>query len=263
MFHRILVAAAAACAFSTAAHAAQIQATGGIFDGAAYGSSYRGPGGGAPMSNQPLGAVVDGGNGAFNQFGFYNQGTAGLSQTRQVDLLSGNVFRFFDTFTNTGTQALSTTLNFFGNLGSDGDELASTTQGGLIVTCQDDGNGACTEDPVLALVSGGNGLGRAAITPQRYDVSYAVTLAPGASLSLLNFAFLARDVAGPTAADLALAFDTGRSLLSAPRLDGLRAQQIAGIANFSLQAVPEPGSLALALVGLGLLGGRFRRRLAD
>jgi hypothetical protein len=259
MFHRILVAAAAAFAFAATAQAAPLQATGGIFDGTAYGNRYSGPGGATPVFNQPLGAVYDGGNGAFDVFGFYNQGTAGLAQTRQVDLLTGNVFRFFDTFTNTGTQAVSTTLGFFGNLGSDGDERVGTAQGGLVVTCQDDGNGACAEDPVLALVSGNNGLGRAAIAPDRYTVGYTVSLAPGASLSLLNYAFLASDDAGPTAADLALAFDTGRGLLSAPRLEGLSAQQIASIANFDLQSVPEPGSLALVLTGLGLLGRRIRR----
>lgn len=258
MFQRILVAAAAALAFATTVQAAQIQAAGGIFDGTAYGARYAGPGGATPMANQPLGAVYDGGNGAFDVFGFYNQGTAGLSQARQVDLLSGNVFRFFDTFTNAGSQSVTTTLNFFGNLGSDGDERVSTAQGGLFVTCQDDGGGTCTEDPVLALVSGNNGLGRGAITPDRYNVGYTVTLAPGQSLSLLNFAFLASDVAGPTVDDVALAFDTGRSLLSAPRLEGLSAEQVARIANFAT-AVPEPGSLALALTGLGLLGRRLRR----
>ena len=241
------------------AQADQFQATGGIFNGSDYGSSYLGAGGFTPLSNQALGQVVDGGNYAFDAFGFYNAGTEGLSQNRQVELLSGNVYRFFDTFTNTGSSRVTTTLNFFGNLGSDGDELVSVNGAGLIVSCTDDGAGSCTGQPVLALVSGNNGLGQAAITPDRYNVRYTVSLDPGQSLSLLNFAFLASDLNGPTAEDQALAAATGAQLLNAPRLEGLSAQQVAGIANYTVSPVPEPASGLLALAGLGLLGLTRRR----
>lgn len=244
----------------TIAHADQFQASGGIFDGSGYGTSYVGAGGNAALSNQALGEVVDGGNNAFDAFGFYNSGVEGLSQVRQVELLSGNVYRFFDTFTNNSGSQVTTTLNFFGNLGSDGDELVSHDGAGLIVSCTDDGAGQCTQQPVLALVSGNNGLGQAAITPDRYNVRYAITLAPGQSLSLLNFAFLASDINGPTTADQALAQSTGLALLAAPRLDGLSEQQIAGIANFAISPVPEPAQWLLALIGLGALGLTRRRQ---
>ena len=260
MFSRVLSAAVAALALSTAAHAAQFQASPGVFDGSGYGSSYAGAGGNTPLYNQPLGAVFDNGDGAFDAFGYYNGGVGNLSQQRQVDLLDGNVYRFFDTFTNNTGATITTTLNFFGNLGSDGDELVSFNSGGLIVSCEDDFTGACGSDPVLALVSGNNGLGQAAITPDRYNVSFTITLQAGQSLSLLNFAFLASDVNGPTAADVTLAQNTGLALLTAPRLDGLSAQQIAGIANFTVTpAVPEPSTWAMLVVGLGVAGAAGAR----
>jgi PEP-CTERM motif len=261
MFKRIFGAALAVLVIPVAAHAAQFQASGGIFNGSDHGSSYVGAGGATPLYNQALGQVVDGGKGAFDAFGFYNSGVGSLSQTRQVELLSGNVFRFFDTFTNTGGSSVTTTLNFFGNLGSDGDELISLSKAGLIVSCEDDWTGHCGSDPVLALVSGNNGLGQASITPDRYNVSFSVTVNPGQSLSLLNFAFLASELDGPTAADVALAQATGQSLLQAPRLEGLSAQQIASIANFAAP-VPEPTTWGLMALGLGLIGVRLRSRRA-
>jgi hypothetical protein len=238
----------------TLSHAEQFQAGADIFNGSGYGASYVGAGGNTPLSSQALGQLVDGGNNAFDAFGFYNRGVGSLSQARQVELLSGNVYRFFDTFTNTGITQVTTTLNFFGNLGSDGDELVSLNSGGLVVSCTDDGAGSCTGQPVLALVSGNNGLGQATLTPDRYNVSFAVSLAPGQSLSLLNFAFLASDVDGPTAADQLLAERTGLALLATPRLEGLSSQQVASIANFTISPVPEPSAWTLALGGLLALG---------
>ncbi|WP_343632260.1 PEP-CTERM sorting domain-containing protein [Roseateles sp.] len=114
-------------------------------------------------------------------------------------------------------------------------------------------------DPVLALVSGNNGLGQAAITPDRYNVRFTVDIAPGQSLSLLNFACLASQDLGSTPADVTLAEQTGQSLLNAPRLEGLSADQIASIANFSA-TVPEPSNWALLAIGVAALG--WQRRAA-
>lgn len=266
MIQRILLGAAvlvAASAVLPLAQAAQFQASGGVFNGTDFGNSYVGAGGFADLSNQALGEVVDGGSYAFDAFGFYNSGVGSLNQSRQVELLGGNVYRFFDTFTNNSAAPVTTTLNFFGNLGSDGDELVSHNSQGLIVSCTDGGAGSCVDQPVLALVSGNNGLGQAALTPDRYNVRYTVSLAPGQSLSLLNFAFLASDVDGPTVADQQLAASTGLSLLAAPRLEGLSQQQIASIANYDISPVPEPATWGLALAGLCGLAMRVRRSRAQ
>lgn len=256
----IAVALAATFLAAPAAHADQITAGNDIFNGVDYGSRYTGAGGYTSPAHQALGAVVGGANQAFDAFGFYNAGVGSLQQVRQVELLGGNVYRFFDSFTNTGATQVTTTLNFFGNLGSDGDELVSHDASGLIVSCTDDGQSQCTGQPVLALVSGNNGLGQAALSPDRYNVRYSVSLAPGQTLSLLNFAFLASDASGPTAADQALARQTGMDLLAAPRLDGLNAAQVASIANYTITAVPEPGSWALMLTGLVVVPLLRRRR---
>lgn len=258
-FHA-LCAAATALVLSSAAQADTLQATADIFNGSSYGDAYLGAGGYTDPENQPLGAVVGGGLGAFDMFGFYNSGTDGLTQQRQVELLSGNVFRFVDTFTNAGTTTVEATLNFFGNLGSDGDELVSVNANGLVVSCQDvDWVGSCAGQPVLALVSGNNGLGVVQLTADRYNVSFSLTLAPGQSATLLNFAFLASQDDGPGAADLSLAIQTGNALLSAPRVQGLSAQQLAGIVNYTVSSVPEPGSWALGLAGLAALALRAQR----
>jgi hypothetical protein len=242
------------------AEAAQFVARADIFTGAGVASRYVGGGGTVQPSNRPLGSVADGGADSFDNFGFYNSGTTGLAQTRHVELLAGNTFRFFDTFTNTGSTAIRTSVNFFGNLGSDGDELVSVARNGLIVTCQDDGAGLCVEDAVLALVSGNNGLAAAAITPDRYNVRFALDVAAGQSVSLLNFAFLARDEAGPLASDVTLARTTGEALLAAPRTEGLSAAQIAGVVNFrAASAVPEPTTWAMMLLGFAAMALALRR----
>lgn len=251
-----------ATALPATAHAAQFQAGADIFTGTGTAASYTGAGGNAQPSNRPLGSVADGGYDTFDNFGFWTGGTGGLTLSRQVELLSGNTYRFFDTFTNTGTAAISTTVNFFGNLGSDGDELVSTATGGLIVSCQDDGAGACTEDAVLALVSGNNGLAQAAITPDRYNARFALNVAAGQSVSVLNFAFLARDEAGPLASDTALAQTTGAALMAAPRTEGLTDAQVARIVNFAVSAVPEPSTWAMMMLGFAATAITIRRRRA-
>ncbi len=264
MLIRMIAAVAMLAAALLPAHAgaAQFQAGADIFTGTGVGARYVGPGGNVQPGNRPLGSIADGGFDTFDNFGFYNTGTGGLALSRQVELLSGNTYRFLDTFTNTTGAAIRTTVNFFGNLGSDGDELVALSAGGLTVSCQDDGDGNCIEDAVLALVAGNNGLAQVAVTPDRYNARFALDVAAGQSVSLLNFAFLARDEAGPLASDVTLARATGQALMAAPRLDGLSATQVAGIVNFSVSAVPEPAGWAMMLTGLGATGIMLRRRRA-
>lgn len=256
-------AAFAVLALPAAAQAEQFQASADIFTGSGFADRYAGPGGQVQPSAQWLGGVQGGGADTFDNFGFYNKGVGALTQTRQVELLSGNLFRFLDTFTNNTGARIRTTVNFFGNLGSDGDELVSTNAGGLIVSCQDDGDGLCTDNAVVALVAGDNGLAQQGITPDRYNVGFDLDVAAGQSVSLLNFAFLARDVDGPTADDVTLATDTGRALLRSARVEGLTDAQRASIVNFSASALPEPASWVMMILGFGLAGAMLRRRRAQ
>ena len=262
--HTRMIAALAlsAATLPATAHAAQFQAGADIFTGTGVAARYVGPGGNVQPSNRALGSIADGGFDTFDNFGFYNSGTGGLTLRRQVELLSGNTYRFLDTFTNSTGAAIRTTVNFFGNLGSDGDELVSYAQGGLTVSCEDDGDGNCTGDAVLALVAGNNGLAQVAITPDRYNARFALDVAAGQSVSLLNFAFLARDEDGPLASDVDLARTTGRALIAAPRIDGLSAAQVATIVNFTVTAVPEPASWTMMMIGFGATGAMLRRRRA-
>ena len=262
--HTRMIAALAlsAATLPATAHAAQFQAGADIFTGTGVAARYVGPGGNVQPSNRALGSIADGGFDTFDNFGFYNSGTGGLTLRRQVELLSGNTYRFLDTFTNSTGAAIRTTVNFFGNLGSDGDELVSYAQGGLTVSCEDDGDGNCTGDAVLALVAGNNGLAQVAITPDRYNARFALDVAAGQSVSLLNFAFLARDEDGPLASDVDLARTTGQALIAAPRVDGLSAAQVATIVNFTVTAVPEPASWAMMMIGFGATGAMLRRRRA-
>ncbi len=258
----IAALALSAATLPATAHAAQFQAGADIFTGTGVAARYVGPGGNVQPSNRALGSIADGGFDTFDNFGFYNSGTGGLTLRRQVELLSGNTYRFLDTFTNSTGAAIRTTVNFFGNLGSDGDELVSYAQGGLTVSCEDDGDGNCTGDAVLALVAGNNGLAQVAITPDRYNARFALDVAAGQSVSLLNFAFLARDEDGPLASDVDLARTTGRALIAAPRIDGLSAAQVATIVNFTVTAVPEPASWTMMMIGFGATGAMLRRRRA-
>ncbi len=266
MYRITMSAAAMLLAFApfAASAAPQVAAGGGIVTSLTQGggaattaATYAGAGNGL------LGAVTGGIGNTFDAFGFYNKGLAGLAVSRQTELLSGNVYRFFDTFTNTSGARIQTTVNFFGNLGSDGDELVQTPAAGVMVSCRGDADtlSFCDSDAVIALVSGNNGLGQAAITPDRYNVAFTLDVAAGQSVSLLNFAYLAMEQGGPTDADVTRAVTTGQSLATAPRLEGLTNAQVARIANFT-SAVPEPSSWALMLAGFGMIAAsrRYRRR---
>jgi hypothetical protein len=97
-----------------------------------------------------------------------------------------------------------------------------------------------------------------------FDVTTALTLAPGQSLSLAYFTFLARDLGRASQdvkdADVALAMGTTRSLRTSPYFADLSQQEIAGIANFDTSTTtPEPGTWALLATGLLGVGGIARR----
>ena len=79
---------------------------------------------------------------------------------------------------------------------------------------------------------------------------------------LMSLAALALVPAAASAAEGTI-ITTGQGLLTQPLLQGLSTQQISTIANYTLAPVPEPGTWAMVLVGLGVVGAvshRGRRR---
>lgn len=245
------------------------------------GGAYHGRGEG------DLGEVNDGGFDAFDGYGAYvaevladngwpiwTDSPLGLTVTRRTELLGGNVYRFFDTFTNNIGQAISGTLLFYGEMGSDSATSVVHQQKGLSVSCQRDLD--CYSDPIVAHVSGNNAMGagnpwlpsrdddfgRKDVYVAGFDVR---NIGVGESVSLLNFAFLAREIDGTTENDVTLAMNTGLALLADPRLEGLNDAERARILNFTLTApvavgVPEPATWGLMLAGFGLVGSAMRTR---
>lgn len=267
------LAVAAICLAATGAQAQQFSAQADIATvdgGATVGSSYTGPGSNTSIINIPVGSVLDGGSDAFDIYGFYsNFGT--LTFTRQTELLSDNTYRFFDTFTNAASRStVVQSVVFTGDLGSDSATQVLTSTPGLRVTCQGV-SGNCGGDPVVASVYSNNGSGLVSYTPgfqgsgDRYNVTFNLSVAPGQSVSLLNYAFLAQNINGTDNADLALANVRGLALQAAPNVTGLTQQQLATVQNFNLgvtPAVPEPAIWAMMIGGFGIVGGAMRRRSA-
>lgn len=267
-------ACAVGCALAGGASAQQFQATGDINDGYSTASAYYGTG----YAGSSLGAVYDGGRDAFDTYGVYTGDFGGLILFRQTELFSDqNLFRFFDTFVNTTGSTIDTLLTFGGDLGSDGGSQILASGGGLFVTCAGVA-GNCSGDPVIAHVGGS--AAAQSLSFDDYAATFHITVNPGQSVSLLNFAFLASSLPGTSASDISLALSTGQSLLANPYLDGLSAEQRAQIVNFTggpptlpppggagggVGGVPEPATWALMILGFAGAGGALRanrRRVA-
>ncbi|GAO40569.1 hypothetical protein SCH01S_48_02310 [Sphingomonas changbaiensis NBRC 104936] len=257
----------AAVALPTAAQAAQFVTTRDIVAGTPtiYGQLYTGPQLGL------RGAAGDGGRDAFDTYGYYtSDAPGGLQLTRRAEAFADqNLYRWFDTFTNTTGATITTTVRFTGDLGSDSLTSIRASGAGFMVTCQF--NGACSSDPVVAAVSSNIGFGTSGLTAgshasnDRYFTDFALTVRPGESVGLLNFAFLASDNAGTNANDLALAIAKAQDLRTNPFVDGLTLAQQRTVVNFDLglppvQGVPEPATWAMMIGGFGLLGAAARRR---
>ena len=256
----LLIALAATAGSAGAANAAQFTTAGDIFATAGYASSYIGAG----VQNNARGGVGDGGRDAFDGYGYYSV-TGGLAYHRQTEVFAGqNLYRFFDTFTNNTAQAVTKTVTFYGNLGSDSRTKVQASGAGYLVTCEYNA-AACSGDPVVAAVYGNNGLGVQSLNGENYSVNYTLHLAPGQSASILNLAFLASTLGGTNGSDVTLATDHALALTADPFLDGLTSQQVSQIVNFDLgqpAAVPEPASWAFMIGGFGMVGASLRRRRA-
>lgn len=222
-------------------------------------------------SDPSRGDSNDGGRDAFDGYGTVTN-LRGLTLSRQSEFFDSlNLFRFLDTFTNTTSRRVSTTINFFGNLGSDSDTFEVLSEDGLIVSCQFR-EGSCVgdpfgNDPIIAHVFSNKGVGLASLGSDEdadaYNALFRLVLNPGQSASFLNFAFLASEEDGTSLADIDLAIARGRELQLNPFAGGLTNAQRAQIVNFDvaqIAAVPEPATWAMMIAGFGLIGGSMRRR---
>ena len=204
-------------------------------------------------------AVSDGLNDAFDgSFILQNVLPTGVTFSRRVDTLQDIFsYRVLDSFTNTTGAAITITLDYYTNLGSDGLEAVVREGPGQSVSYQTPlviGNGCCGFDPVVAFTYG-EGMGD--VVPGAFDLAYTLTIGAGETLSFLQFATLIADDTDRSG-DVGAAIAISDMLLGSPDLRGLSSAQIASIANFS--GVPLPGGAVFMASGLGLLAFRRRRR---
>jgi hypothetical protein len=172
-------------------------------------------------------------------------------------LTSENTYRFLDTYTNPTNAAVSQTVFFAGNLANNGNH-AILLQNPFLTVDKDNTD----RIPTVAMVNGNDAWAQnnmsVSYSGREYILAIQLSLAPGQSVNILNFAFLAfdtgtvRNVAG----DSALAQSFGQHLVNVPDYSGLSAQDINKIVNFT----PEPATVGLVAFGLAL-SLTLRRRL--
>lgn len=246
---------AAACASSALAQQFSI-ATNDIFDGSGSVNNYNGP----VINFDDVGAVIDGGYGAFAGW-MYHANPLGFMTNRRVDTLSSiNVYRHIDTFTNLWAGPQTVNLSLLGNFGSSASVIVRNDAYAFVG--HDSNITFNTGAPVIGLMNGNNAWAAANITrslgPIAIAVDYTLTLQPGESITLMYATFLARDITDRSG-DAALAQSTVNAMLADPMgtglYTGLTQAEINSIVNWT---VPTPG--AAALLGLGGLASLRRRR---
>jgi hypothetical protein len=222
-----------------------------------FGGGYTGPNAGTGILDS-RGSVEKGGMDAFDFFGYVTN-LGPLTLNRRVDAMpSENTYRFLDTYTNPTDALVSQMVFFAGNLTHNGNHTI-LLQTPFLTVDKDNTN----RIPTVAMVNGNNAWAQnnmsVSYNGREYILAIQLSLNPGQSVDILNFALLAfdngtvRNVAG----DSALAQSFGQHLVNVPDYSGLSAQDINKIVNFS----PEPATVGLVAFGIGLaltLRRRFR-----
>jgi len=187
----------------------------------------------------------------------------GLTVQRRVDTFTHlNIYRWLDTYTNNTSNPINTTIQFFGNLGSDLDTIVQSSSPFFTVTSDSIGLVSPGDNPVISHVFGNNIFAIDNITPivggeipanfisvDNYSLFIDLQIDPGNSASLLFFNFLAFDLTDRSG-DIDLAIATAQELVSHPYVEGLTQEQITTIKNFNVIPLPP----AVYLFGTGLLG---------
>lgn len=256
----------------------------GAFDMArSYEGPYQWSGLNAANPSDLRGVADDAGFDAYDGAGFILAGTGArgepaqptMSIRRRIDAFTSmNIYRWIDTYTNTGEETITVNVAFWTNLGSDGGEFVAAQDAFRFVSFEDDFlTGTTPTDPVVAMMHGNNDWAAANISLVRFDDQdenfwlddiwrfFTLVLEPGESRSLMFADFLAYapDEFGfqgsPEDVDLALA--RSAELIADPTdlFSDLERGLADSIVNWT---IPAPGTACI----LGLSAITMRRRRA-
>ncbi len=164
---------------------------------------------------------------------------------RAVTTLPGNSVRWFDSFTNNTGSTIDATIAFGGNLGSD-NETRILSQGDTYVVHGQRDPGTISPDPVIASIWGNNEYA-ASLTPTISDgndggyIAFPISVAAGKTVSIMNVDILVASEGRDSdsdgtiyASDAVLAAQQAEHFINAPIFDGLTAQQIATLINWTV-----------------------------
>jgi hypothetical protein len=165
---------------------------------------------------------------------------SGLTVAREItvpDTGSQDFARTVDSFTNSGSTAVTVTVEYVGNLGSDADTTVFATSNGTTVAPSDqwigtDGNGT---PAIITYIHGPDGIEPAtvSVTGDNIQWSYQLTVPAGQTLRLADFTIVAANTAAAEAAANALVTSSGFGGQAAALLTPAQLQSLANFVNLA------------------------------